>query len=295
MILRHLLPLFLMAPADPPAGGAAPVETPDDETPETPEDPPAGDDEGADDETPPPEPKKPEKGKEKAAKPAAEKKGKEGKPAEPAKKTLLAAKDGPIAEKPAKGAKPEAGDDQGAGESDLDTWQPKLADGVKVDEELLGEAKKLAKDHGLKGQQLQGFVELGVRMQEKAAQQFLADHEAAVEKLASAAKADKEIGGAKLEESLQAGLGVLKKYAGADFPVVIAELERTGLGSHPALIKTLVRIDKATRDDDTTARVRGGKAGAKVADPMAKFTKGMYPKMAKELARERGEDVDDDD
>jgi hypothetical protein len=285
-----------MAPADPPAGGAAP----DEETPETPEDPPAGDEGGGDDETQPPEEKKSEKGKEKAPeKKAAEKKGaKEAKSADEkksAKKTLLGAKDVPTdAEKAPKGEKSKAGDDQGAGESDLDTWQPKLADGVKVDEELLGEAKKIAKEHGLKGQQLQGFVELGVRMQEKAAQEFVDAHEAAVEKLASAAKADKEIGGAKLEESLQSGLSVLKKYAGAEFPVVIAELERTGLGSHPALIKTLVRIDKATRDDDTTARVRGGKAGAKDADPMAKFTKGMYPRMAKELARERGEDVDDD-
>lgn len=287
-------PRYAQAPADAPAGSggeAEEVEEVDADGADEPETPAAGKDE---------KPAKPAPEKKGAEKPAAkaEKKGKDGASSKPAaSKTLLGGKDSPAdgadGAAAGKGKPKEGGDDQVEG--DLEAWKPQLADGVKVDEELLGEAKTWAKTHGLKGEQLQGIVDLGVKMQQKAAQTLVEAHDTYVEKITAESKADKEIGGAKLADSLKACHAVLTKFGGEDAQALVDELERTGLGSHPKVIRLLTRIEKATRDDDTEERVRGGKDGAKPANPMEKFTKGMYPKMRKELAKERGEDVEDDD
>lgn len=292
-------PRYAQAPADADAGAGGEV----DEVEEV------DDGEGADDEPEapaagkdkkePPKPAPEKKGAEKQGAEKAEKKGtKAGASSKPAAaKTLLGAKDSPAsgADDAAAGkGKPKEGGD-GQGEGDLEAWKPELAEGVKVDEELLGEAKTWAKQHGLNGEQLQGVVNLGVKMQEKAAQALVEAHNTYVEKLTAEAKADKEIGGAKLADSVKAAHSVLKRFAGEDTKAIVDELERTGLGSHPKVIKLLAKIEKATREDDTEERVAGGKGGAKAANPMEKFTRSMYPKMRKELAKERGEDVDDDD
>jgi hypothetical protein len=289
-------PRFAQAPADAAAGGGAEeveevVETDDADADEAPDDAAAKAEAAKKAETDAKakadaDAKK--KGeKEPKPKPAAEKKTLLGKSEKPADAAAKAEADKAAKEKAAK-------DGKGAAESELDAWTPKLADGQKVDEELLGELKVLGKAHGLKGEALQGVVELGGKLQEKAVQALVGAHEALVEGWAKDAKADKEIGGGKLEETLQAGLGALRRFSGADFPAVVAELERTGLGSHPAMIRMLAKIDKATREDDTPERIRGGKGGAKSADGQKAIHDKLYPKMAKELARERGEDTDDE-
>lgn len=287
-------PRHAQAPADAPAGAGGEVDEVEevDDADGAGDAPPAA--AGKDEKPPKPAPEK--KGAEKQGAEKADK-GKKGdasdKPA--AKKTLLGSKNSPAA-----GADDAAAGKGKAGEGDtggdeLDAWKPELADGVKVDEELLGEAKTWAKQHGLKGEQLQGVVELGVKMQQKVTQALLEAHEAHVGKLTDMSKADKEIGGGKLEAAIESANRALVKFGGDNYQAIVDELERTGLGSHPAMIKMLAKIEKATRDDDTETRVAGGKTGAKGATPMEKFTKSLYPKMQKELAKERGEDVDDDE
>lgn len=244
-------------------------------------------------EKPPAKPKAGEKGKEK---PAA--KGKDGKPAgegekgkkgeeKPAAKTLLGGKGKPAVEE---GGEGEGEADGEEADGDLEAWTPKLADGVKVDEELLGDLKGIGKKLNLKGEQLQGIVELGTKMQGKVSAALVQAHEEHVEGLAKQARADKEIGGSKLEGVVANGLAVLKAHGGQDFDTLVAEVERTGLGSHPAFLKFLNRIHESTKEDDTVARTGRGAGGA----PAKKsFTEKMYPKMAKELAKQRGEDADD--
>jgi hypothetical protein len=259
----------------------------------------AGDDagEGGEPEKPvkPAAAEKPAKGaKEKpaaAAKPAA-KPGEKGaeKPAE-AKKTLLGGK-GAAAKPAAAGEEGGEGEgEEGAGDDGLEAWKPELPEGVTADEELLGELKGIGKKLNLKGEQLQDVVTLGTKMQEKLTQGFLAAHEEHVAGLEKTARADKEIGGAKLDGVVQNGLALLKKHAGEDFDSIVGELERTGLGSHPGFLKLLNRLHEATKEDDTVARTGRGAGGA----PARKsFTERMYPKMTKELAKQRGEAVDED-
>jgi hypothetical protein len=219
-----------------------------------------------------------------AAKAKAEKGKKGGKADPPPKKTLLGGKGG---EKPADGAGEKGKDgDKGAGADDLDAWTPELPEGQKADEELLGELKGIGKKLNLKGEQLQDVVALGTKMQAKVTQAFVTAHEEHVAGLETQARADKEIGGAKLEGILHNGLEALKRFSGTDFDPIVSELERTGLGSHPAFIKLLNRIHEATKEDDTVARTGRGAGGA----PAGKtFTDKMYPKMAEQLRAERGE------
>jgi len=232
------------------------------------------------------------KGKKPAAAAAGEKGAKDK--GQPKGKSTLLGKTGTAKAGDAAGAGKDDGEGKGGGESDLDAWKPTIPDGTELDEELLGEAKTWGKQHGLKGEQLQGVVDLGLKMQQRAAQALIEAHEAYVQDLTSKVKADKEIGGGKLEKTIESALGALKRFAGADYETVRSELDRTGLGSHPAVIRFLAKIAKATAEDDTLERTSGGKEGAKPANPMSRFTAKMYPKMNKELARERGEDVDDD-
>jgi hypothetical protein len=290
MILRWFTsPRFAAAPEDEGGGGAS-AEVDEVETDEEP-------DEAEAEEEKPEKPAKPAKAEKpaKGEKDAKTEKGKKGDATKPApKKTLLGQSEKPDAsDADAKGKGKDGKPD--AAESELAGWKPKLPEGVKVDEELLGQLRTWGSKRGLQGDALQEAVELGVKLQQKATAAFVGAHETMVDGWAKQARADKEIGGAKLEESLQAGLSALRRHAGADFPSLVSELDRTGLGSHPAVIRLLAKIDKLTREDDTGSRVRGGKSGARSADPMDRFAKGMYPKMQRELARERGEDVDDVD
>jgi hypothetical protein len=237
-------------------------------------------------------PKPAEKGKA-AAKPAAGEKVKPGEKgaAKPAGKTLLGGSGKPAAGAEGEGKEKGAGAGEGGEAEDLDAWKPELADGQEVDEELLGELKTVAKAKGWKGADLQELVGLGTKMQEKVGAVLVQRHEEHVESLAKQARADKEIGGAKLEGVVANGLAVLKAHTGDDYEAVIAEVERTGIGSHPAFLKFLNRIHEATKEDDTVARTGRGAGGA----PARKsFADAMYPKMQKELARGRGEAVDDD-
>lgn len=248
------------------------------------------------------DPEKPEAGKEKPAdkgekgKAKVEEKAKpkadEKKPADakPEKKTLLG-KVKPAADDA--GGKDAAKGKAGAAD-ELDAWTPKLADGVKVDQEQLGELKTLAKANGWKSEQLQGVVELGVKMQERAGQAALAAHEKLVEGYEKDARADPEIGGAKLEATAEAAVSVIRRFAGEKADAVLEFLERTGGGSHPEVLRFFAKVNAATAEDDTTRRAGGkGGGGKDASDPMGRFTRSMYPKMAKELAKSRGETADD--
>lgn len=207
-----------------------------------------------------------------------EKQAKAGKGA----KTLLGAAADGEGDGEGDGGKAKAGKDGDA--TELDGWTPTLPEGQQVDEELLGELKTYAKDQKFQPGQLQGIVDLGVKMQARATQAFLDKHEETVAGYVEAARKDKEIGGAKLKGAVRDGLEAVKRFGGKEFETLMDELDRTGLGSHPAMIKLLARVHAATKDDDTVERT-GTSAGA--APSKKSFADRMYPKMQEQLAAER--------
>jgi len=60
-----------------------------------------------------------------------------------------------------------------------------------------------------------------------------------------AAQADKEIGGEKLKESLELSRRVIERFD----PEILAELDSSGFGNSPKVIRLFTRIGKAMSDD----------------------------------------------
>jgi hypothetical protein len=59
-------------------------------------------------------------------------------------------------------------------------------------------------------------------------------------------EADKELGGAAYEQNVGIAKTALKKFGG---DAVLDVLEKTGLGNHPEIIRTFLKVGKAMADD----------------------------------------------
>lgn len=78
-----------------------------------------------------------------------------------------------------------------------------------------------------------------------------ADHAAQVQQWEADARADKTLGGAKYDENVATALKGLDAVADADFRAILNE---TGLGNHPAVIRTFLKVGQQIAD---TAVVKG--------------------------------------
>ena len=72
-----------------------------------------------------------------------------------------------------------------------------------------------------------------------------ADHAAQIQKWEAEAKADKTIGGAKFDENVATALKGLAAVADDDFRAILNE---TGLGNHPAVIRTFLKVGQQIAD-----------------------------------------------
>lgn len=132
---------------------------------------------------------------------------------------------------------------QGAPEQYAEFTMP---DGVEFDAELGGDLKNLAKEFNLPQDQAQKLADLGA----KQLQRFQAAQADAVaqsrEAWQSEARADKEYGGDKFDESLASAKKAVDAFATPELKTL---LNQTGLGNHPELIRFMVRAGKAISED----------------------------------------------
>lgn len=139
--------------------------------------------------------------------------------------------------------------------------------GVELDSELTGELSALAKEAKLPQAQAQKFADLGAKLMQKQSTAL----QAAIEKVQSgwieATKADKEIGGAGLEQNLAIAKKALDAFGG---PELVKALNETGLGNHPEFIRAFVKIGKAISEDKLVT----GKTGTITPDSASVFS---YP------------------
>jgi hypothetical protein len=141
-----------------------------------------------------------------------------------------------------------------------------LPEGYTADEELAGELKALAKENKLSPEAAQKVADLGVKMQMKQAEAWQKTQDAWVEEV----KADKEIGGEKLDANIALGKRALETFGGQDLKDL---LESTGFGNNPAIIRAFVKIGKAISDDSLV--IANGSAGIGPKD----MAKTMFPNM----------------
>lgn len=126
-----------------------------------------------------------------------------------------------------------------------------IPEDVAADEEVLGEFKAIAKELKLSQQDAQKFADLSVKMAVK-------QHEAVRTQQAAwaaAAKSDKEYGGDAFAENLSLAKSALDTFASPELRNLFNE---TGLGNHPELIRTFVKIGKQISEDSFLA----GKSGS---------------------------------
>lgn len=94
-------------------------------------------------------------------------------------------------------------------------------------------------------------------------------HEAKVEAWGEETKADKDIGGDKLEENLAIAAKARDEFGGEELTKVLNE---TGVGNHPAFVKFFYNIGKAISDDSF---VQGSAGSAKTEKSKAEILYGQ--------------------
>lgn len=122
----------------------------------------------------------------------------------------------------------------------------KFPEGMSVDTETLGAFSDAAKSAGLTQEQAQLLVDLGAKNAEKITQAAWDAHNAKITGWAEQSKADKEFGGDNLNENLALASKAIDAFATPELKQLLNE---TGVGNHPEIIRTFVRIGKQISED----------------------------------------------
>lgn len=140
-----------------------------------------------------------------------------------------------------------------------------IPEGAQTDPELMKEFTAAALQVGLKQEQAQMLIDMGAKMQTKilsenfnAIEQQKADWEAQ-------ARSDKEFGGAKFDENMAYGA---KAVAALVTPELKAQLDKTGLGNHPDMIRAFIRVGKLISEDTLVSRGHGGNSAQSIAQQL---------------------------
>lgn len=145
-------------------------------------------------------------------------------------------------------------------------------EGVKLDDELVGEFKAFAKEKNISQEDAQKFVDMGAKIAQKTQAAYMQQMEQAQAKWVSDSRADKEFGGDKLGENLAMAKKALDTFGG---PELAKMLEESGLGNHPEIIRYNFRVAQAISEDRL---VPGGAKPANVPSAQNFYSKsGMNP------------------
>lgn len=152
--------------------------------------------------------------------------------------------DKPQDEKPADGDKPE--DEEQKQEGAPEKYKFTAGEGVELDADALKDFEPVARDLNLTNEQAQKLVDAYPKILAGVQQRQAEAWQKQTEGWAESVKADKEIGGDKLTANLSAAQRALDQFG---TPELKEYLNATGLGNHPDLVKTFVKIGKAMSED----------------------------------------------
>ncbi|HDW1896121.1 TPA: peptidase [Enterobacter hormaechei subsp. oharae] len=182
--------------------------------------------------------------------PAADAPAPAGEPAKPEgdKPQSGAEGDKPQEDKPADGEKPaeESDDEKQKQEGAPEKYEFTAGEGVELDSEALKDFEPVARDLNLTNEQAQKLVDAYPKILAGVQQRQAEAWQKQTEGWAETVKADKEIGGDKLTANLSAAQRALDQFG---TPELKEYLNATGLGNHPDLVKTFVKIGKAMSED----------------------------------------------
>lgn len=145
-----------------------------------------------------------------------------------------------------------------------ETYDLQMPEGVELDKEAAAEFVNIAKSLELTQENAQKLATIAATIQQKQNEAKVRQTESWVEQV----KADKDLGGDKLEENL----GIARKALDAfGTPELRDVLNSTGIGNHPALIKAFFKVGKAISEDKFVT----GQASSGPTDP----AKTMFPSL----------------
>jgi hypothetical protein len=162
----------------------------------------------------------------------------------------------------AEGSKPEGGEKGEAAEVDYSFQMP---EGIELDKASTDEFVAIAKELKLPKDAAQKVVDLAVRRE----QQRMETHRTTVAEWADQVKADKELGGDKLQETL----AIAGKAIDLGPPELKQLLNNSGVGNHPAVVRWAYNIGKALSED----RFVAGKAADKPTSTASRLFPDMNP------------------
>ncbi|HDT3059154.1 TPA: peptidase [Enterobacter hormaechei subsp. steigerwaltii] len=156
--------------------------------------------------------------------------------------------DKPQDDKPADGDKPadKSEDEEQKQEGAPEKYEFTAGEGVELDADALKDFEPVARDLNLTNEQAQKLVDAYPKILAGVQQRQAEAWQKQTEGWAETVKADKEIGGDKLTANLSAAQRALDQFG---TPELKEYLNATGLGNHPDLVKTFVKIGKAMSED----------------------------------------------
>jgi hypothetical protein len=122
-----------------------------------------------------------------------------------------------------------------------------MPEGMEVDQDLLDEMSPIWKEKGFTHEEAQALTDKYIKNQMEKADNVASKWDETVSTWETNTRKDKEIGGDNLDASLKTAKETLSKYG---TPELTAALDNSGMGSHPELIRLLVKVGNATTDDD---------------------------------------------
>lgn len=145
-----------------------------------------------------------------------------------------------------------------------ETYDLKMPEGIELDTVAAEEFSAIAKELKLDNATAQKLADVAA----KQAQRQADAHAKLVESWVDQVKADKDIGGDKLEENLAVARKALETFG---TPELRGVLNSTGFGNHPEIIKAFYKAGKAISED----RMVTGRAPGAPTDPAQK----LFPSM----------------
>ncbi|WP_275157792.1 peptidase [Citrobacter koseri] len=191
--------------------------------------------------------------------PAGEPAPKEGDMSQPGAEGDKPAEETPVDDKNPEGDKPDEKKEEDKPEGAPEKYEFQAAEGVELDSEALKDFEPVARDLNLTNEQAQKLVDAYPKILAGVQQRQAEAWQQTTEQWAADVKADKEIGGDKLTSNLSAAQRALDQFG---TPELKEYLNTTGLGNHPDLVKTFVKIGKAMSED---GMVTGGNDGQRSA------------------------------
>jgi hypothetical protein len=149
-----------------------------------------------------------------------------------------------------------------------------LPDGVEVDSETLNEARALLGEMKLPQEQAQRLVDFYAGKIRQFGASQMESWVKLNEKWVGDFKADKEIGGERMQETVAAATRAMDRFG---TPGLREALITTGAGNHPEVIRFVARVGRATTEDRFVVAAGASAGGARSAAEV------LYP-------AQRGED-----